>query len=229
MNMDPKNTNRFEFLFQRPDYVDELNLVPNIAIAKGAMASRMTQELRTRTIHPDGRRENVAEHGYMLAKVAVAIADELYPELDRGKIAIHAINHDDPEAYVGDTPTDVIAKHDPEAKADLEQLGVDRLVEEYAPITPNYVYDLVTYEEQDEPEAQFVRIVDKIMVLLIQIPNDGQTLRDHYTYDQYIGATHATHQKLLDQYPQFEELIELRTELAIYIANKYIRDWQADA
>lgn len=227
--MEQKNTSSTEFLFRRPDYVDELGLGPNIAIAKSVLASRLVQELRTRTIHPDGRRENVAEHGYMLAKVAVALADEFYPWMDRGKVAIHAINHDDPEAWVGDTPTDVIANHSPVDKAALEEQGVDQLVQEYAPITPSYVADMVTYEEQEEPEAQFVRIVDKMMVLLIHIPNNGKTLRENYTYDQYVESTYSVERKLLEQYPHFRELIEMRTELALYICDKYLRDWRDEA
>lgn len=225
MSTEATNTNPFEYLFKRPEYEDALGLGPNIALALGAFASRMTQELRTRTIHPDGRRENVAEHSYMLAKVALSIADVLYPELDRGKIAIHALNHDDPEAYVGDTATDLIAQHDPALKAAREALGVDRLVEEYAPLTPDYVDDLVTYEDQDEPEAQFVRIVDKMMVSLIHIPNEGKILREHYTYEQHLQATRETEQSLLEQYPHFAELIAMRTELAMYVGNKYLRDW----
>lgn len=229
MSTEQMSINPSEFLFKRPEYIDELGLGSNIAIAKGSLASRLVQELRTRTIHPDGRRENVAEHGYMVAKISVAIVDEFYPWMDRGKVAIHAINHDDPEAWVGDTPTDVLAGHDPKAKVILEQAGVDKLVEEYAPITPKYVDDMVTYEKQEEHEAQLVRIVDKMTVLLIHIPDNGKTLRENYTYDQYVAATYETEKRLLEQYPHFIELIEMRTELGLYICEKYLRGYsQAD-
>ena len=224
MNTEATNTSPSEFLFQRPPYNDALSLGPNIAIAKSSLASRLVQELRTRTIHPDGRRENVAEHGYMVAKISVAIVDEFYPWMDRGKVAIYAINHDDPEAWVGDTPTDVLANHNQQAKEQLEEMAVDQLVEEYASITPKYVDDMVTYEKQEEYEAQLVRIVDKMTVLLIHIPDGGKTLRENYTYAQYVAATYDTEKRLLEQYPHFIELIEMRTELGMYICNTYLRD-----
>lgn len=227
MNTETTNTNPVEFQFQRPEYVDGLTLGANTALAMGALASRMTQEERTRTYHPDGRRENVAEHSYMLAKVSLALADQLYPWMDRGKIAIAALGHDDVEAYVGDTPTDPVANHDPALKEHIEAAGIEQLVTEFAPLTPSYVDDVVTYEKQLGFEEQFVRIVDKMMVLLIHIPNEGASLREHYTYEQFEKSTYIKEYELLEQYPHFIELIEMRTELALHIGQKYIRDWAA--
>lgn len=226
MSMEKMSTKPFEYLFQRPGYDDSLGLGANVAIAKGALASRMTQEERTRTYHPDGRLENVAEHSYMVAKVALSIRDTLYPWLDRGKVAIYALDHDDVEGWVGDTPTDSIANHDPQLKKEIEEKGAEQLAEEYAPLVPHYVDDVMTYEKQEELEAQFVRIVDKFAVLLIHIPNEGATLREHYTYEQYIQSVQKVESKLLEQYPEWIELIEMRTELALYIGQKYMHDWE---
>lgn len=227
MSMEKTNTKRAEFLFQRPEYVNDVCRASNVVLAMGALASRMTQEERTRNHHPDGRRENVAEHSFMLAKVSLALADEMYPWMDRGKIAIAALGHDDVEAYVGDTPTDPIANHDPLYKEKLEATGLMQLAAEYQALVPRYVNDVITYEHQEEYEAQFVRIVDKMMVLVTHIPNQGHTLREHYTYEQFEKNTHAKELELLDQYPHFIEVIGLRTELALYVGKKYVRDWHS--
>jgi 5'-deoxynucleotidase YfbR-like HD superfamily hydrolase len=215
--MEKTNTEPYTFLFERPPYVGSLSKEVNIILAHGSLASRLTAEQRTRTYHPDGRRENVAEHGFMLAKVAVALADELYPWLDRGKVAIYSIDHDDVEAYVGDTPTDSIAGHDKDEKKRREAFGEDRLVSEYVELSPGYVQDVVEYENQVVYEAQFVRIVDKMMVLLIHLPNHGDSLRQNYSYQQCLTDIEATERELLEQYPHFIELIQIRSQLARHV------------
>jgi len=103
LNIEPNG-----FYYRSPDYDPDLSHAANTAIQMGAIASRLVLEERTRTHHPDGRAENVAEHSFMLAKVAAEIAAIMYPELDRGRIALYASVHDDIEAYVRDTPTDRI-------------------------------------------------------------------------------------------------------------------------
>lgn len=65
-----------------------------------------------------------------------------------------------------------------------------------------------------------------MMVLLIHIPNQGKTVREYYSIEQFMQATAASESRLLEQYPHFIELIEMKTELAHYIAQKYIVEWQ---
>jgi 5'-deoxynucleotidase YfbR-like HD superfamily hydrolase len=213
------------FLYARPKDIKGLSRGVNLAMTMGSTASRTVTELRTRTIHPDGRSENVSEHSHMLAKVAPVMAAELYPWLDTGLIALYSGLHDDPEMYVGDMPTDVLANHDPEAKSKLEALAVQQLLKEFTPVAPFYADLMERYEAQKEYEAQFTRIVDKFMVLLIHLPNQGATLRENYTYEQYLSAAHDVEKKLLEQYPEWIELIEMRTELAQYMCDTYMRDW----
>ena len=214
-----------EFQYQRPELVEGLSETSNLALVMGSTASRLVTELRTRTIHPDGRNENVSEHSHMLAKVAPYVAAELYPWMNAGRIALFSGLHDDPEMYVGDTPTDAKANHDQLAKEAREALAVVQHDKEFAPIVPFYTELMQRYEKQEEDEARFTRIMDKFMVVLIHIPNEGRTLRENYSYEQYIEATYATEKRLLDQYPEWIELIEARTELALYVGNKFIRDW----
>lgn len=214
------------FQYALPAAVPELTEPANIALAFGSLSSRLVAEMRTRVVHPDGRSENVAEHSLMLAKVSLQLARTMYPELDEGRIVTYAIIHDDVEAYVGDTPTDTITPLGREQKAEREAVGVTQLVREFADIARTYTQDIQTYEEQREPEARFVRVVDKLMTLLIHIPNEGAELRKHWTFEKLTWWTIQTANDLQAAYPEFDELVSVRTELAMYIARKYLSRWE---
>ena len=210
------------FQYAAPSYDHNLSHAANVAIASGSMASRLVQETRTRALHPDGRRENVSEHSHMLAKVAYTLAAEMYPQLDRGKVVIYAVMHDDVEAYVGDTPTFQISPKQREAKRRREQAGLEQLTRDFALLMPEYTVMAALYEAQEDAEARFVRVVDKIMTLLIHIPNEGAELKAHWTFEQMTWLTIQTANELQAQYPEYEAVIGMRTELAMYLARKYL-------
>ena len=130
--------------------------------------------------------------------------------------------HDDVEAYVGDTPTDSVAHHNPQVKRTREHAALGQIKREYAPISQWYVELVAQYEAQQDPAARFVRVVDKIMVELIHFPNKATTLKQCYTYDDALSATEQTKQRLLDEYPEFAQVIEAKAELARYLANTYL-------
>ena len=211
-------------LFHIPEPIPELSDKANLSLSLGYLTSRLCEEERTRTVHQDGRNENVAEHSLMLVKVAVALAEEYYPNLDSGKVAIYASLHDDVEAYVGDTPTDQIAKHNPEVKKQREARALNQLGAEFGRISQSYVNHVKIYEEQKEPEARFVRIVDKIMTELIHFPNEGAVLKEHYTASTAAKANEDQLQHFLNEYPDFPELARVKHELASYLGSKYLTD-----
>lgn len=174
-----------DFKFSVPVPIPTLSDTANIALAFGYLVSRLASEERTRTVHPDGRNENVAEHSLMLVKVATVIAELYYPQLDSGRVAIFASLHDDVEAYVGDTPTDSIARHDATEKKQREERALEQISHEFASISSRYVQHVQAYEKQEETEARFVRVVDKIMVELIHFPNKGVVLRGHILLNRH--------------------------------------------
>lgn len=212
-----------DFLFSIPPDNTKLSTSANIAIQLAAIASRQVQNLRTRCIHPDGRDENVAEHSLMLAKVAPELAHVLHPKLDIHLVAHFATLHDDVEAYVGDTPTDILAGHDRETKEILEAQALTQLTEEYAAM-PSYVELVRQYEAQSIPEARFVRAVDKLMVLLIHFPNEGKTLRRHYTRQAYLQSEADLLKRDSYKYGEFKAIMELRREIGREIAEQFLED-----
>lgn len=213
------------FYYQVPELSNELSRGARVAITMGSLASRLVQEERTRTHHPDGRAENVAEHSFMLAKVAVSLArelkDELPPDIDEGRVAISAINHDDPEAYVLDTATDRITEVELRAKAKREAQGVKQLLIEFAPIDNEYALSVEHYEKQLNVNDRFVRLVDKLMTLLIHIPNDAASLLEHYTKQEIIDNSRAHSERFRQEYPEFEVIHNLREELVQYLLDTY--------
>ena len=211
-----------EFRFTVPDDDGRLGPQAYLSRAIGALSSQLARELRTRTVHPDGRRENVAEHSLMLVKVASSLADEMYPDLDVGQVALFAALHDDVEAYVGDTPTDSIAMHDVAAKKRREHRALEQIRLEYGGVAPKYVERLIAYEKQEIPEARFVRVVDKLMVELIHFPNEGAELKKHYTAAEALKVTKQNASRLLGDYPEYKDIIDARAELATYLIDNFL-------
>ena len=223
MNID-RPTYENGFLFERPHLPEGTPEGTELAVAMGAIASRRAVEQRTRVVHPDGRRENVSEHGDMLVTVATAFYRKYYDRLpescSEGMIALYANLHDDIEAYVGDTPTDFITADGLVSKQDLETQGMEQMIKEYESLDPVYVERLRAYEEQIDPNARFVRLVDKFMTLLVHIPNGGLMIRENYpSREEFMRSVQAHHERLHAQFPEMGWLVELRRELAVYLGD----------
>lgn len=123
-------------------------------------------------------RENDAEHSLMVAVLSVELANELRPELDRGLLSQFATVHDFVEIAVGDTPTYHLSEQQLLDKHALEQAALATLLDDLPPYTARLVAD---YERQQKPEARFVRAVDKLAPLLVDILGPGKTvMREDY-------------------------------------------------
>ncbi len=213
---------KIEFKFKRPEY--DASQAAKTALEIGALASRLAQEKRTRVENPDGRPENVAEHSFMLAKVARELAVLLYPHLDPNLVVTYALIHDDIEAYVGDTTTDIITEEELEQKYARERLGAAKLKQEYAHM-PSYVKLIEDYEAQKVAEARFVRIVDKIMPIVVHFQDNGKVVKRNISKEALLDPQRRETKaaKLRENYPEFEEVIALREELVALMAETFLR------
>ncbi len=210
------------FKFTRPEH-DGASQAARTALEIGALASRLAQEERTRVENPDGRRENVAEHSFMLAKVARELAVLLYPDLDPNLVVTYAMIHDDIEAYVGDTTTDIITAEELEQKYARERLGAAKLKEEYAHM-PEYVKLIENYEAQIVPEARFVRVVDKIMPIVVHFQDNGKVVKRNLSKEALLDPVRRSAKvaSLRKQFPEFEEIISLREELVALMVETFL-------
>jgi len=175
--------------------------------------------------YPDGHRENDSEHSYHLALSAVELAADYYPDLDIGLVAQYSIVHDLPESQVGDTWTFGISDTARAKKELAEAKATEKLIKELPPHTAQL---LKRYEQQIEPEARFVRFVDKLTPGVINImAGDALTfIEDHgvKTIEEWNAGRSEHTDRLQRMFPEFEfinmvqELISKTT--AEHIFNK---------
>lgn len=155
------------------------------------------------------RYENDSEHSYHLGLSAVEIAARHYPDLDTGLVAQFALVHDMGEEKRGDTPSFGLTAEQREAKEKADKEAVEEVIKELPP----YLGSLLRrYEEQTEPEARFVRMVDKLMPAVIHaVATEGnsETFLPKYgitTPDQLLEKSLKNAQRLRELFPEFEFL-----------------------
>lgn len=151
------------------------------------------------TYHEDGTTlESDTDHTVMLGLVACAFAAR-YPvmDLDLGLVAQFALVHDVVEVYAGDTPTLRINDAQRLSKAEREEAALARIRREFTAL-PWLASMIARYEERTEPEARYVKALDKLLPKITHILNGGKTLRDQ-------GFTVAELQARYDQ--QLDELL----------------------
>lgn len=124
------------------------------------------------TFHEDGKRpETDTDHTVMLGLAACALAKEV-GGLDVGLVAQFAFVHDLVEAYAGDTPTLRMPTDAAKAgKKAREQAAFERIMREFGLTLPWIDRTIAAYERQVQPEARFVRALDKVLPKLTHILN----------------------------------------------------------
>ncbi|MCA9301412.1 HD domain-containing protein [Candidatus Nomurabacteria bacterium] len=161
----------------------------------------------------DGVPENDVEHSYSLGLVARYLADRFYPDLNLDLVVSFCMIHDAPERYANDTPTLGISEYDRARKEADEAVATQRLLLEFP---ESHADVLERYEKQEEPETKFVRLVDKLMPLIMNIVGDGRRSLGWYgikTYDQLQAMENEARVRLNRQFPEFPEIISLHEEL----------------
>lgn len=174
-----------------------------LSLARIALAFGRVERV---TCHEDGaRRESDTDHTVMLGLVACELAPT---GLDRAKIAAFALVHDLAEVYAGDTPTLVMTPEIAAAKAAREDAARARLTTELG--GGSWIAaTLATYEQQQEPEARFVRLVDKVLPKLTHAFNACVAAK-HMVDREGFEAAHAKQlRKLRGEYPEFPDTLAL--------------------
>lgn len=165
-------------------------------------------------VYSDGRLENDSEHSFHLALSAVELAATYFPELNAGLISQFSLVHDMPEVYVGDTWTFNISKEDRDKKELAEKDALKRLLTE---LPPHTVQLLSRYEKQQEPEARFVRMVDKIMSDVVAVLSDLNAFKTELeikSADDLRIKNEANLKRLQTMFPEFPFLHIIRKLVA---------------
>lgn len=150
-------------------------------------------------------RENDAEHSFMLSLVASELAGSYFSNLDPGLVAQFATVHDLVELETEDVATFTIDDATLAAKTAAEHSALDRVAQSL----PAYTRQLfLRYEEQVEPEARFVRLVDKILPVIVDIAGPGRKVMEEdysVTTVNQLTDTHDTlRQRFADMFPEKE-------------------------
>ena len=158
------------------------------------------------TRHEDGvRPETDTDHTVMLGLVACELAP---PGLDRAKIAAFALVHDLLEVHAGDTQTLTITPEAMVAKRAREDAARARLVGELG-VGSWLAEILVIYEAQREPEARFVRVMDKVLPKLTHAFNGCVAALSLTDRAGFIEAHERQYRKLSEEYPEFPDVLDL--------------------
>jgi 5'-deoxynucleotidase YfbR-like HD superfamily hydrolase len=183
----------------------------------GGIATAFAAVDRTCCYWPDlTTPESDTDHTVMAAWVAPALAARLYPgRLDPALVTEFAVVHDAVEALCGDTPTLRIDEAGLAAKADRERAAAGEWQRRFAGRLPWIADRIERYEAQQEPEARFVRAVDKILPRIIHAGDQCRGLHEIGMSEAELAGTMDRTAASMARYAgDFPELLDLAAELA---------------
>jgi adenylate cyclase len=171
-----------------------------------------------------GQRENDVEHSYMLALAAPEMLNLLHLDLNTEKVTRFALAHDLIEVKVGDVATFNLSPEQLHEKERIEQEAKAALLQELPPLIAD---SLEEYERQDTPEAIFVRMVDKLLPLAVDVTGDGiRVLKEDYgvsSYDELVHSHDALHARIDEKFgSDFPDLVAAHAVMCEIIEKKYL-------
>ncbi|MDB5162082.1 MAG: hypothetical protein JWM52_590 [Candidatus Saccharibacteria bacterium] len=177
--------------------------------------------------YSDGRYESDVEHSYMLSMVGSELAYLLYPDLlDPSLVHEYGSVHDLVELKTKDTATFNISDDDLCAKETAEAAAREEVASRLPPYLAKRFRD---YESQIDLESRFVKAVDKLLPVLVDILGDGITMLTKDYNVSTIDQLHEIHVRLCErigrQYATFPDIVSahaLLTELFEEEATMYL-------
>jgi 5'-deoxynucleotidase YfbR-like HD superfamily hydrolase len=169
-----------------------------------------------------------AQHSFMLALIVPELANQLRPDLNVPLVTQFALVHDLVELQTGDVVTFTLSEEALEIKEKTEQRGLQCLIHRLPPYTADM---LRRYEVQQEPEARFVRLADKMLPLVTNIHGAGVKVMnedfDITTTEQLRATEDCCSQRLRLTFPE-NELLDVHA-VRDMLATRFERVFDADA
>lgn len=136
---------------------------------------------RTNPVATD-RRENSAEHSWTLALLAISLLPKIDPAIDQNRVLKMLLIHDIVEIDAGDT----FCYSDRPDKLECERRAADRIFGLLPPLLANEFVEIwLEFEECDTRESTFANALDRILPLIQNYHNGGQSWRENgITYEQ---------------------------------------------
>ena len=175
-----------------------LDLMTNLLIPSATV-------FRTTKVQPQlDRFENDAEHSFLLATLGCAVAQQMSPHLDLGKVSQYALVHDLVEAYAGDTSIWASAE-DHASKAKREEEALELIEKRFGKRFPWVDQTIKKYELFDEPESCFVYALDKIIPYIVMASIDHQPFPpSEALYEEKMEIARTK----IERYPELLSLFE---------------------
>lgn len=133
---------------------------------------------RTRVKSVEGRLENSAEHSWHVALMAILMQEHANEPVEISKVMKMLLLHDIVEIDAGDTFVyDTVASAQQEEK---ERIAAERLFG----LLPNDQGDelkaiWLEFEQAQSAEAKYAKALDRIIPMLLNYHNDGQSWQEH--------------------------------------------------
>jgi 5'-deoxynucleotidase YfbR-like HD superfamily hydrolase len=164
------------------------------------------------------KRENDAEHSFMLALAGIEVSSTYYPGLDSGLIGKLALVHDFPELKTGDIATFDITDEQLAQKHANEQAELDTLLDELPP----HIADLLSiYEEQELPETIFLKHLDKLLPNAVNSAGAGlKVMKEDYGVDTAMQFRDKT--ETLEY--RFKKMFNHPSHAPLHFAHRYLAD-----
>ena len=186
---------------------ENIPTVTSVVLELGGLAMKFASVERA-PLYSERHTENDSEHSFMLALVANELATQLYPEMNSGKVTQYAIVHDLIETVTGDVATFHFTQEQMALKQQTEHAALEQLLSTLPPHTALLLRD---YEAQQVPEARFVKAVDKLLPVVVDILGAGDILmRETYgvTTSEQLGESHEKlHARIAKSFEEFSPIV----------------------
>lgn len=165
--------------------------------------------------------ESDTDHTVMLSVIACAVAAKLCPELDLGKVAQYALVHDLVEAYTGDVSTFRYAKVNFAAKEAAEAEALEKIKNDFGDTFPWLYETIKAFESLKDPEARFVKTLDKSMPTLTILNTDNKQAEEMFDHADDLEKNEKIRSEALRSSYAHDQLIAM--EMREKLANKMIQ------
>jgi putative hydrolase of HD superfamily len=135
-------------------------------------AHELTGVTRVNRLLDGSRGETSAEHSWHLAVAALALAEDVAPTVDVGRVVAMLLIHDLPEVYAGDVPI-----YDEQARLSIvaaEEAAAARLFAKLPAGQGDRMLALWhEFERAESDDARFAKAIDRLQPLLLHWAGDG--------------------------------------------------------
>lgn len=196
----------------------------SISLELGSLCMRFARVDRVPR-YDDHERESDTEHSFMLAMIAPELAHMYYPNLNKQLIGEYARVHDLIEVVTGDVATFDASPEDLANKEAEEHSALASLADQLPPYTASL---LVAYEAQADNESRFVRAVDKLMPVVVDIIGQGsRVMKEDYGVSSHeeLEKSHDTlHARIARKFGEFTLIVEAHRQLCDVFEAEFLAD-----